>query len=149
MPRPKSRRLIDSPPLFDSFKPTGVRGRDVVDLRMSLDEFEALRLSDYERLSQEEAAAEMDISRSTFSRLIESARRKSSEFLIEGKRLIIDGGPIHFKGNLFECRSCRRVFPAQFGAVGVKCPQCGSTDLIDRAGEYGHGDCCYNSSIHH
>jgi predicted DNA-binding protein (UPF0251 family) len=149
MPRPKSRRLIDSPPLFDSFKPTGVRGRDVVDLRMSLDEFEALRLSDYERLSQDEAAAEMDISRSTFSRLIESARRKSSEFLIEGKRLIIDGGPIHFKGNLFECRSCRSVFPARFGAVRVECPQCGSTDLIDRAGEYGHGDCCQNFSVHH
>lgn len=142
MSRPKLRRLIDTPPLYDSFKPIGVRGRDIVDLQMSLDEFETLRLADYEGMNQDDAAEEMDISRSTFSRLIESARRKSSEFLIEGKRLVINGGPVHFKENLLRCRSCNSIVPVQFGTENILCTNCGSDDLIDLAGEYGHGDCC-------
>lgn len=142
MSRPKLRRLIDTPPLYDSFKPIGVRGRDIVDLQMSLDEFETLRLADYEGMNQDDAAEEMDISRSTFSRLIESARRKSSEFLIEGKRLVINGGPVHFKENLLRCRSCKSIVPVQFGTENNICTNCGSDDLIDLAGEYGHGDCC-------
>lgn len=142
MSRPKLRRLIDTPPLYDSFKPIGVRGRDIVDLQMSLDEFETLRLADYEGMNQDDAAEEMDISRSTFSRLIESARRKSSEFLIEGKRLVINGGPVHFKENLLRCRSCKSIVPVQFGTENILCTNCGSDDLIDLAGEYGHGDCC-------
>ncbi len=142
MSRPKLRRLIFTPPLYDSFKPIGVRGRDLKDVEMSLDEFEAIRLADYEGMSQDEAALEMDISRSTFSRLIESARKKSSELLIDGKRLVIEGGSVHFKENLLKCRSCDQVISAQIGSGMKSCTNCGSTDLIDLADGFGHGDCC-------
>ena len=142
MPRPKTRRLIDNPPLFDSFKPSGTRARDLQDLRMSLDELEALRLADLEGLNQDEAASRMDISRSTFSRLVESARRKSAEFFLEGRRLVIGGGPVHFKANRMRCGECGRVFPAALGNGPEICPHCGSKVLSDLAGGYGHGDCC-------
>jgi len=142
MPRPKSRRLIHTPPLYAGFKPMGVKGRDLSDLEMSLDEFEALRLADYEGLSQEDAALEMDISRSTFSRLIESARRKSSEFFIQGRRLVIEGGPVHFKENLVRCRECGSVMSARMGKPPESCSRCGSEDLVDLAGGFGHGECC-------
>ena len=142
MPRPKSRRLIYNPPLYRGFKPLGVKGRDLSDLEMSLDEFEALRLADYEGLSQEDAALEMAISRSTFSRLIESARRKSSQFLIQGRRLLIGGGPVHFKKNLFRCSDCGALTSVGMGTSPSVCRCCGSDRLEDLAGDFGHGECC-------
>ncbi len=61
---------------------------------VTLDEFEAIRLADFEGLYQEEAAARMKISRPTFSRVVESARRKVADALIHGKALRIEGGPV-------------------------------------------------------
>lgn len=142
MARPKSRRLIHNPPLFASFKPAGVRGRDLNNLEMSLDELEALRLADYEGLTQDDAALEMDISRSTFSRLVESARCKSAEFLLEGKRLIIGGGPVHFKQNRLRCTSCGRIVVVDIGDNITTCTHCGSSDLVNLARGFGHGECC-------
>jgi len=46
---------------------------------------EALRLADYERLYQQEYADKMGISRTTFSRLIESARKKIADALLHTK----------------------------------------------------------------
>ncbi|MCK7507010.1 MAG: DUF134 domain-containing protein [Desulfobacterales bacterium] len=50
---------------------------------LNLDEFEAIRLADYEQLYQEEAAARMNISRQTFGRIIEAAHKKIADVLIE------------------------------------------------------------------
>lgn len=140
MPRPKSRRFIHEPPLFDSFKPVGVRARDLQDLEMSLDELEALRLADKEGMTQDEAAEKMAISRSTFSRLVESARKKSAEFLLEGRRLSIGGGPVHFRQNRLKCRNCGQILVSEIGREPKKCTNCGSTDLVNLADGYGHGE---------
>ena len=64
---------------------------------MTLDELEALRLADFEGLYQEEAAARMKISRPTFSRVVEQARRKVATALIQGKALRFDGGAVVMK----------------------------------------------------
>ena len=138
--------MIHTPPLYKVFKPTGVRGRDLETLEMSLDEYEALRLADFEGMNQEEAAAEMDISRSTFARLIESARLKSSQFLIQGKRLVISGGSVHFKENLVQCHDCHHIFVVKMGETLDSCHACGSENLIDLAGGFGHGKCCQENS---
>jgi hypothetical protein len=58
---------------------------------MGVDEFEALRLVDYEGLLQEEAARLMNVSRGTVWRCLNSARRKVVSMLIEGKELVIKG----------------------------------------------------------
>ncbi len=145
MPRPKSRRFIHEPPLFDSFKPVGVRARDLQDLEMSLDELEALRLADKEGLTQDEAAEMMSISRSTFSRLVESARKKSAEFLLDGRRLSIGGGPVHFRQNRLRCRGCGRILASKIGGEPAMCDVCGSHDLVNLADGYGHGECCADS----
>jgi predicted DNA-binding protein (UPF0251 family) len=50
-------------------------------------EIEALRLVDLEGLSQEEAGNEMDVSRGTVWRLLQSARRKVAQALTEGRPL--------------------------------------------------------------
>jgi len=61
---------------------------------MTLDEFESLRLADLEGLYQEAASARMRVSRSTFSRIVETARRKVADALVHGKILVIEGGQV-------------------------------------------------------
>jgi predicted DNA-binding protein (UPF0251 family) len=61
---------------------------------MTLDEFESLRLADLEGLYQEAASARMKVSRSTFSRIVETARRKVADALVHGKVLVIEGGQV-------------------------------------------------------
>jgi predicted DNA-binding protein (UPF0251 family) len=81
MPRPCCCRRVNGSPAAATFKPVGIPIRDLEEVVMTLDEFEALRLADLEGLYQEQAAAQMKVSRPTFSRIIESARRKTSDGL--------------------------------------------------------------------
>lgn len=142
MPRPEKQRMVHSPPLFNSFKPTGVVRTKLVPIMLSLDEYEAIRLADYQGMDHAEAAEMMEISRSTFTRLVEKARTKVSKFLVEGAELTVGGGNIHFRGNIIKCMDCEHMFNTGFDNVLTECPSCGSTRLIDIAGGYGHGRCC-------
>ena len=144
MARPQKDRMIKEPPLFSQFKPMGAPGRMLETISMSLDEYEAFRLSDYLGMSQEEAADEMEISRPTFTRLIETARKKVTELIINGKMLTIEGGNIHFRNNLIKCRSCGHMFNINIEDDIRKCPSCNSDELINLAGGFGHGRCCRN-----
>ena len=144
MPRPQKNRLIKEPPVFTQFKAVGVPGRVMAKVVLSLDEYEALRLSDFEGMSQEEAADEMEISRPTFTRLIETSRKKICEMLVNGKMLVIDGGNIHFRQNLIKCRNCGHMFNIKIEDDIRRCPSCGSGELMNLAGGFGHGRCCGN-----
>ena len=144
MSRPKKQRSVQRPPLYSNFKPTGVRGASLQTTELALDEFEAVRLADYEGLDHAESAEQMGISRSTFSRLVDKARHKIAHFIIDGRHLQIEGGNIHFQGNLLQCHGCGRIFNVAFNEEVNRCPSCESTNLIDLAGGYGHGSCCRN-----
>ncbi len=142
MSRPKKERIVYQPPLYADFKPQGIHRRDLEPLCLALDEFEAIRLADYQGMEHTEAALEMEISRSTFTRLIEGARKKMAQFLVEGKHLHIEGGNIHFNGNVIRCQDCGHMFKIGFESKLNTCPSCGSENLIDLAGGFGHGKCC-------
>ena len=142
MPRPQNNRFVRKPPIYSEFKPAGIAGRNLDEIILSIDEYEALRLADYRNLSQEEAAEEMGISRPTFTRIIENARKKIAEFIVKGKFLRIDGGNIHFLQNIIQCNSCGQMFIINIDKNFNKCPVCGSEDLVNLAGGYGHGQCC-------
>lgn len=144
MPRPKNNRIVNEPPLFTNFKPIGVKGVSLEQISLSLDEFEAFRLSDYEGLSQAEAADEMGISRPTFTRLIEKARKNIAELIIKGKILNIEGGNIHFRKNIMRCENCGHMFNIDFDHSLTECPSCHSKNLFNLAGGFGHGRCCVN-----
>jgi predicted DNA-binding protein (UPF0251 family) len=142
MPRPKKNKMVSRPPLYSGFKPVRVRRDELKAINLEIDEYEAIRLSDYEGLDHTEAAAEMEISRSTFSRLIEKARNKVGTFLIEGRMLQIEGGKIHFRDNVLKCHSCGHIFNIDMGTHFGRCPECGSSELFNLAGRFGHGKCC-------
>ena len=98
MPRPKCCRMIAGPPGCRSFGPVGMAGVAQPAVVLGLDEFEAIRLADLEGLYQEQAAEKLHVSRQTFGRIIEAARKKVAQALIEGRPLQIEGGPVQMMG---------------------------------------------------
>lgn len=98
MPRPRCRRWIEVAPGATYFKPAGAPLRALQEVVLTLDELEALRLADFNGLYQEQAAEQMKISRATFARIVESARKKVADALLHGKALRIEGGPVVMKG---------------------------------------------------
>ena len=92
MARPVSPRNIAGRPVATLFKPGGVPA--LAQIPLALDEFEAVRLADLERLEQAQAARRMGISRQTFGRVLGTARRKVAQALVLGHALRIEGaGP--------------------------------------------------------
>jgi predicted DNA-binding protein (UPF0251 family) len=144
MPRPEKERKVHEPPVFSRFKPMGIQGQYLQQTILTLDEYEAFRLSDNNGLSHAEGAEEMEISRSTFTRLIEKARKKIADLIINGKMMIIEGGNIHFRTNIIRCHSCGHMFNITIGIDINECPSCHSKDLLNLAGGFGHGKCCQN-----
>jgi predicted DNA-binding protein (UPF0251 family) len=108
MPRPFCPRRISGQPAAAVFKPAGTPCRGLNEVVMTLDEFEALRLADFEGLYHEQAAARMSVSRPTFGRIVESAHRKTADALLHGKALRIEGGPVEI-GRRSCCRFHDRI----------------------------------------
>lgn len=91
MPGRKRRaRCIGFDPGFLCFKPCGRPGRGLETVTLRADELEALRLADLEGLYQEDCAVRMGISRTTLSRTLARARRKVTDALLNGKRLVVE-----------------------------------------------------------
>ena len=93
MPRPINGRRITGEPGARVYRPAGVPVCRLKWLALTLDEFEALRLSDVETLSQAEAAKRMDVSQPTFNRILSGARYKTARALTEGVALKIMKDP--------------------------------------------------------
>lgn len=109
MPRPQRCRRVCSEPQYSCFEPEGVSNPESVVL--SVDEYEVIRLVDFEKLSHEQCAAIMDISRTTVTEIYERARYKLSDCIVNGKQLVIAGGNYRIcSGKHQSCgkRSCRR-----------------------------------------
>jgi predicted DNA-binding protein (UPF0251 family)/predicted Fe-Mo cluster-binding NifX family protein len=94
VPRPPCCRRITAAPGATVFLPVRGRPRGLDEIVLPLDEFEAIRLADLEGLYHGQACGRMNVSRQTFGRILESARRKVAEALVTGKSLRIGGGPV-------------------------------------------------------
>jgi predicted DNA-binding protein (UPF0251 family) len=94
MARPCCPRRIATLPGVVFFKPAGIPLRELEERVLSLDEFEALRLSDREGLPQLAAARRMGISRQTFSRILARARHTVATCLTQGMAVRIEGGVV-------------------------------------------------------
>ena len=92
MPRPMRCRRVRKRPEITYFKPAGVPVRSLEEAVITVDEFEAVRLHDFEAMDQERAAKKMGISQPTFNRLLKAARKKMADAIISGKAIKIEGG---------------------------------------------------------
>ena len=94
MPRPKKCRRICSIPQNLGFKPIGKSCDAENTTTITLDEYESIRLIDFEKLSQEQCANQMNVARTTITAIYESARYKIADCLINGKAILIEGGNV-------------------------------------------------------
>ncbi len=92
MPRPRCRRRIGLNPEITYFKPSGVPMRQLEEVNLTVDEFEAIRLKDLLGMSQKAAAEKMGISQPTFHRLVTDARKNLADGIVNGKAIRIYGG---------------------------------------------------------
>lgn len=108
MPRKKCFRIVEKPPTVEGFLPIGIEP-DSLAVMLHLEEYEAVKLQDYDGLSQAETAEKMGVSRPTVTRIYESARRKIAKALIEGLPILIEGGNYKFRGSWKRCCKCRKT----------------------------------------
>jgi predicted DNA-binding protein (UPF0251 family) len=134
MPRPKRIRKVNNPPHFKGFMPIGLSNE--LPVVLNYEEYEAIRLSDFELSTQFEASLAMGASRPTFTRIYESARRKVAQAFFQGKPIIFEGGKVYFDSEWYTCNTCGCWFnhPAKEEAV-VCCSLCGSTSIAQYDGE--------------
>ncbi|MCD6090160.1 MAG: DUF134 domain-containing protein [Bacteroidales bacterium] len=129
MPRPKRQRRLQKPPVGYGFRPLRVNLDEDKGVQLLFEEYESLRLADYESFSQEEAAREMNVSRPTFTRIYDVARRKMAMALVENKILHVAGGHVKFEHEWYRCLSCDTTFRETVHNKGKNCPVCQSTDI--------------------
>ena len=151
MARPTKWRRVAFIPQVTYFKPAGVPARFLERVALSVEELEAIRLKDMEGLQQEECAERMRISRPTFHRVLESARQKIADALINGKAVRIEGGTFALPNQLFRCRQDGHEwlvpFEAMVSGLPLACPRCDSPSVLPvrpagpgfGGGAWGHG----------
>lgn len=140
MGRRRRCRWVGYTPASVFYKPRGIPRGYLEQVILTLDEFEAIRLSDLIGLHHEEAAKRMRVSRQTFGRILNTAHRKVAECFVYGKALRIDGGNYTIMKRGLECSDCGYVWeiPCEF-PLPSSCPECSSSDIRIRGGSY-NGD---------
>lgn len=93
-----------------------------------MDEFEAIRFRDYQKIKQQKAAEIMDISQPTFHRTLNSARVKIAKALVKGKIIKIKGGDYVTDKKRYRCKKCGFEWHSPEKEY-EKCPDCGSEEI--------------------
>ena len=126
MARPKKHRRITCDPNSYYFKPAGISLQKLEEIILEGDELEAIRLSDLMALSQEEAALKMNISRATFGRIVNKARGKVADSIINGKAIkISDELSSELKEKIqFFCPNCGLKLRMKKKQHFNHCPKC-------------------------
>jgi predicted DNA-binding protein (UPF0251 family) len=136
--KPRKKRDVLYPPGAVYFKPQGIPMPYLNIVNLTIDEYEAVRLGDFENLKHLAAAVQMNISRPTFTRLLKSAHLKISDAIVNGKAIRIEGGDYRLLGNRFKCRKCGSFWNTgeedMENKAETKCLNCNSTE-VDNVGE--------------
>lgn len=132
MGRNKKNRIVKYNPGVNYFKPRGIPMFDLEEVSLTVDEREALRLADFLGMSHEEAGKEMGVSRATFGRIVQNARKIIADAMINGKAILVEGGNFHVvdDSRRFNCRKCDHKWDEPFGTGRPEqCPKCNDEDV--------------------
>jgi len=124
--------MVAFDPDISYFKPRGIPLIDLEEVQITIDEYEALRLSDLMGMSYEEAADKMKVSRATFGRIVRRARKTLADALINGKAIIIQGGSYQIvdRSRIFMCNNCNKKWEEARGTGRPEnCPMCNKKDF--------------------
>ena len=133
MARPVKLRCVAQLPNAGFFRPMGIPASALQEVSLSLEEFESIRLKDFEGLEQEQCAQRMHISRPTFHRILESARGKLADALVNGKAIQIEGGNFGLPQSRFRCSNDGHEWNVPFETLArrlpLSCPECSSVNV--------------------
>lgn len=134
MPRPIKWRKVEYVPENKFFAPcpkgSCSKLSDVEEIKLKVEELEAMRLKDIEGLNQEECAERMQVSRQTFQNIIDEARKKVVTALIEDRPISVGGGNYTRHVCQLKCLACGEILESTFEENGRVCKKCGSKDLV-------------------
>jgi predicted DNA-binding protein (UPF0251 family) len=131
MARPIKPRKLLLPHKEISFIPeNNKKGENEIVILLS-EEYEVIKLIDYENMNHQQAAKILHVSRPTLTRIYERARKKISECLVELKTLKLEGGNSVYLENWFKCELCNSIFNIpDINKFDKNCPMCLSNSVI-------------------
>ena len=127
MVRPKKNRIVAFKPDVSYFKPRGMPMIDLSEVHLTVDERESIRLADLIGMSHEEAGKRMGVSRATFGRIVQRARKAVADALINSKAIKIEGGNYSLINDkkIFICINCDKRWEEPLGTGRPQnCPAC-------------------------
>jgi len=129
MPRQRHQRKMMEPPHFKGYKPYGTSLEGTPPVELLYEEYETLKWADYYGMNHHEACRNMGISRSTFARIYENARRKIARALVETRGIATSPGNVVFEDEWYLCNDCHNRFTLRQAPGEEHCPSCHSDDL--------------------
>jgi predicted DNA-binding protein (UPF0251 family) len=129
VPRRRRLRKVVAPPGFRGYKPYGINSSSKELVELLYEEYEAIKLADYDLMNHQEASELMGVSRPTFARIYESARRKIARALVETKEIKTVFGNAWMDKNWYDCKSCHARFTIPRTLNEHKCPICSNEEI--------------------
>ena len=129
MGRDKKLRLVQNAPHFSGLKPYGIQKTDKKEVILDFEEYEAIKLCDYDMLTHEESSKLMQVSRPTFTRIYQNARIKVAKAWVEACIIVFNNGNAEVGIEWFKCNHCHLSFSI-LPNHPKKCPFCESEALI-------------------
>jgi predicted DNA-binding protein (UPF0251 family) len=109
MARPRKSRKIVNPPKMIGFQPFGMPSCEIEPVKLKFEEYESIRLINYELLDQDKAAEQMNVSRPTFTRIYNNALKQIARSFVEGNAIEIEGGSYQFEKDWYRCKKCYKL----------------------------------------
>lgn len=129
MPRRRRLRKVVAPPNFKGYRPYGAHVRSKEPVELFYEEYEAIKLADHDLMNHEEASGLMGISRPTFARIYESARRKIAKALVGSQEIKTVYGNAFLEKDWFACFVCHARFTIPITLDRHECPLCRSEKI--------------------
>jgi predicted DNA-binding protein (UPF0251 family) len=134
MARPVKQRRVCELPGTAEFGPCTAKKLETVE--MTIDEYEVIRLIDHLKLNQNECALQMNVARTTVQSIYDNARRKIADALVNGKKLIIQGGNYTLCSDSQTCcgKNCahRKCLNGQCKLETTECSCCSTPNPIQK-----------------
>lgn len=134
--RPTKWRKVEFIPNIQYFSPSHTDAGSLQENILHIEELEAIRLKDLLGMEQESCAERMEVSRQTFQRILNTAREKVADSLINGKAIRIEGG--NYTRNIcpVKCLDCGKQWDESYEnfertlSGELNCPQCNSKRIV-------------------
>jgi len=131
MSRPQKSRKITNPPKMKGFKPFGMPLCEIEGLQLTFEEYESIKMVNYDMLPQDQAAEQMNVSRPTFTRIYNKALKIIAKAFVEGSAIEIEGGNYELEREWYRCKRCFKLIEGIENHTKCKdCPIFGMDELI-------------------